>query len=303
MGRPRCREVGGDDTALEHAEHPDRSLDYAPGPDETGWGVRGRGVGREGDRALTARAGREIGNDQLDPAEVARAGLRERGDRVDVAVGQHRVRQRAEGGRYGDFVAWLYAHVLGNEPGDSGKPRLQQRRRSVPLVEGKRERLTTGGLGVTLAFVAVEAADEPVAEPPPTQTDVAETVVSTVTQEGENVDVAPPVVVEDEVFDLAAVQEQPEFPGGEAARLEWFGRYTKYPEMEYEAGIQGKVYVQFTVGKDGSIEEAKVIRGVSSGLDKEALRAVNAMPKWAPGKMGGKPVKCRFNLPVIFKLK
>lgn len=155
----------------------------------------------------------------------------------------------------------------------------------------------------TLAFVAVEAADEPVEEPPPTQTDVAETVVSTVTQEGENVDVAPPVVVEDEVFDLAAVQEQPEFPGGEAARLEWFGRYTKYPEMEYEAGIQGKVYVQFTVGKDGSIEEAKVIRGVSSGLDKEALRAVNAMPKWAPGKMGGKPVKCRFNLPVIFKLK
>jgi len=155
----------------------------------------------------------------------------------------------------------------------------------------------------TVQFVAVEAADEPVEEPPPTQTDVAETVVSTVTQEGENVDAAPPPVVEDEVFDLAAVQEQPEFPGGMEKMYEFMGRTQKYPDMEYEAGIQGKVYVQFTVAKDGSIEEAKVLRSVSDGLDKEALRMVKSMPKWSPGKMGGKPVKCRFNLPVVFKLK
>ncbi|MBP7513717.1 MAG: energy transducer TonB [Flavobacteriales bacterium] len=155
----------------------------------------------------------------------------------------------------------------------------------------------------TVQFVAVEAADEPVEEPPPTQTDVAETVVSTVTQEGENVDAAPPPVVEDEVFDLAAVQEQPEFPGGMEKMYEFMGKTQKYPDMEYEAGIQGKVYVQFTVAKDGSIEEAKVLRSVSDGLDKEALRMVKSMPKWSPGKMGGKPVKCRFNLPVVFKLK
>lgn len=155
----------------------------------------------------------------------------------------------------------------------------------------------------TLAFVAVTAADEPVEEPPPTQEDVAETVVSTVTQEGEDVDVAPPPVVEEEVFDLAAVQEQPEFPGGMEKMYEFMGRMQKYPDMEYEAGIQGKVYVQFTVAKDGSIEEAKVLRSVSDGLDKEALRLVKSMPKWNPGKMGGKPVKCRFNLPVVFKLK
>ncbi len=155
----------------------------------------------------------------------------------------------------------------------------------------------------TVQFVAVEAADEPVEEPPPTQTDVAETVVSTVTQEGENVDVAPPPVVEEEVFDLAAVQEQPEFPGGMEKMYEFMGKMQKYPDMEYEAGIQGKVYVQFTVAKDGSIEEAKVLRSVSAGLDKEAMRLVKSMPKWSPGKMGGKPVKCRFNLPVVFKLK
>lgn len=155
----------------------------------------------------------------------------------------------------------------------------------------------------TVQFVAVEAADEPVEEPPPTQTDVAETTVSTVTQEGENADVAPPPVVEEETFDLAAVQEQPEFPGGMEKMYEFMAKTQKYPDMEYEAGIQGKVYVQFTVAKDGSIEEAKVLRSVSDGLDKEAMRLVKSMPKWSPGKMGGKPVKCRFNLPVVFKLK
>lgn len=155
----------------------------------------------------------------------------------------------------------------------------------------------------TLAFVAVEAVDEPVEEPPPTQTDVAETVVSTVTQEGDNIDAPPPPPVEEEVFDLAAVQEQPEFPGGMEKMYEFMGKMQKYPDMEYEAGIQGKVYVQFTVAKDGSIEEAKVLRSVSGGLDKEAMRLVKSMPKWSPGKMGGKPVKCRFNLPVVFKLK
>ena len=142
-----------------------------------------------------------------------------------------------------------------------------------------------------------------VEEPPPTQTDVAETVVATTTQEGENVDAPPPPPVEEEVFDLAAVQEQPEFPGGMDKMYEFMGKTQKYPDMEYEAGIQGKVYVQFTVAKDGSIEEAKVLRSVSAGLDKEALRMVKSMPKWSPGKMGGKAVKCRFNLPVVFKLK
>lgn len=155
----------------------------------------------------------------------------------------------------------------------------------------------------TVQFVAVEAADEPVEEPPPTQTDVAETVVSTTTQEGEQVDAPPPPPVEEETFDLAAVQEQPEFPGGMEKMYEFMNRTQKYPDMEYEAGIQGKVFVQFVVAKDGSIEEAKVLRSVSDGLDKEALRLVKSMPRWNPGKMGGKPVKCRFNLPVVFKLK
>ena len=105
-----------------------------------------------------------------------------------------------------------------------------------------------------------------------------------------------------EVYDLNAVQEQPSFPGGMERMYEYMGRTQKYPDAEYEAGIQGKVTVQFTVDKDGSIREVKLLRGVSEGLDQEALRIVRSMPKWIPGKLDGRPVKCRFNLPITFKL-
>ena len=156
----------------------------------------------------------------------------------------------------------------------------------------------------TVQFVAVEAADEPVEEPPPTQNDLQETTASTTTQEGQNIDAPPPPPpVEEEIFDIAAVQEQPEFPGGPAEMYKFWDKIKKYPDMEYEAGIQGKVYVEFTVEKDGSIEDVKVRRGVSAGLDKEAMRMIKAMPAWNPGKMNGKPVKCRFTLPVNFILR
>lgn len=157
----------------------------------------------------------------------------------------------------------------------------------------------------TVQFVAVEASDEPVEAPPPTQEDLSETVASTTTQEGDKIDAPPPPPppVEEETFDLAAVQEQPGFPGGMGKMYEYLQRTTKYPDMEFDAGIQGKVYVEFVVERDGSIDEVKVRRGVSPGLDREALRAVRSMPKWEPGKMNGKPVKVRFTIPVDFKLK
>jgi protein TonB len=156
----------------------------------------------------------------------------------------------------------------------------------------------------TVQFVAVEAADEPVEAPPPTQEDLSETTAGTTTQEGEKIDAPPPPPpVEEPTYDLAAVQEQPDFPGGMAKMYEYLQKTTKYPDMEFDAGIQGKVYIEFVVDKDGSVEDVKVRRGVSPGLDKEAMRAVKSMPKWSPGKMNGKPVKCRFTIPVDFKLR
>lgn len=157
----------------------------------------------------------------------------------------------------------------------------------------------------TVQFVAVEASDEPVDAPPPTQEDLSETTASTTTQEGEKIDAPPPPPppVEEETFDLAAVQEQPDFPGGMGQMYKYLQNNTKYPDMEFDAGIQGKVYVEFVVAADGSVNNVRVVRGVSPGLDKEALRAVRSMPKWTPGKMNGKPVKVRFTIPVDFKLK
>lgn len=115
--------------------------------------------------------------------------------------------------------------------------------------------------------------------------------------------VKPSGVADERIYDLKDANDQPTFPGGMEAMYTFLNKSMKYPEMEYEAGIQGTVHVQFTVAKDGSIVDAKVLRTVSEGLDREALRVVKGMPKWNPGTIDGKPVKCRFNLPLVFKLK
>lgn len=156
----------------------------------------------------------------------------------------------------------------------------------------------------TVQFTAVEAVDKPVEAPPPTQLDLTETTAGQTTQEGEKIDAPPPPPpVEETTYDLAAVQEQPDFPGGMGKMYQYLQDHTVYPQMEQDANIQGKVYVEFVVDKDGSVEDVTIKRGVSPNLDKEALRAVKSMPKWSPGKMNGKPVKCRFTIPVQFKLQ
>ena len=107
----------------------------------------------------------------------------------------------------------------------------------------------------------------------------------------------------EELHDLAAVQQQPEFPGGMEKMYEFMGRVQRYPDAEADAGTQGKVYVEFVVEKDGRITEVKTKRGVSPGLDREAERIIRSMPPWSPGKMNDKPVRCRFVLPVKFTLR
>jgi len=155
----------------------------------------------------------------------------------------------------------------------------------------------------TVQFTALEAVDEPVEEPPPTQEVLAEVVASTTTEEGEKGEEAPPAVVEDEIMLFAAVEEKPEFPGGEKKFYEYLGKNMKYPPMEAEQGITGRVFVEFLIDKDGSIAEVKALRGVSPGLDKEAVRVIKAMPKWTPGKQNGRPVRVRYVIPVNFNLR
>lgn len=156
----------------------------------------------------------------------------------------------------------------------------------------------------TVQFTQLEAVDEPVEEPPPTQETLQETTASTTTQEGEKIDAPPPPPpVDDPTFELSAVEEQPEFVGGLEAMYKFLGKNVKYPDMERDAGITGRVFVEFVVASDGSITDVSLKRGVSGGLDKEAQRVVKLMPKWNPGKMNGKPVKVRYILPVNFTLR
>lgn len=105
----------------------------------------------------------------------------------------------------------------------------------------------------------------------------------------------------DEVFMF--VEQSPQFPGGDRAMLDFIKRNIVYPADARENGQSGKVMVQFVVMKDGSLKDAKVARGVSESLDKEALRVVSLMPRWIPGKQNGQAVNVRYMLPISFVLE
>lgn len=122
------------------------------------------------------------------------------------------------------------------------------------------------------------------------------------------INVAPVIVAEEEEEEEGAqvffiVEDMPEFPGGELALRKYIGNSIKYPVIAQENGIQGKVYVTFVVGKDGSVYNASIARGVDPSLDKEALRVVNGLPKWKAGKQRGKPVNVSYTVPINFVLQ
>ncbi|WP_372774994.1 energy transducer TonB [Mangrovibacterium sp.] len=108
-------------------------------------------------------------------------------------------------------------------------------------------------------------------------------------------------VEEEPIFYI--VEQMPEFPGGEMALRRYIADAIKYPVIAQENGIQGKVYVNFIVGKDGRVTNAKVIRSVDPALDKEALRVVNSLPQWKPGLQQGDPVRVSFSVPISFVLQ
>lgn len=115
--------------------------------------------------------------------------------------------------------------------------------------------------------------------------------------------IAEPVVVNDEPVSIAMVEQKPSFPGGEAAMYQWLSNNIVYPPAASEEGISGRVVVEFVVDKDGSITRARVVRQRHPALDREALRVINSMPKWIPGRNNGQPVKVTYTLPVTFRLQ
>ena len=105
---------------------------------------------------------------------------------------------------------------------------------------------------------------------------------------------------EEEIF--MVVEDQPEFPGGTAALLEYLRKNIKYPAICRENNIQGRVLVSFVVNKDGAIVEPEIVKSVNPSLDKEALRVISTMPNWKPGSQRGKPVRVKYTVPVNFRL-
>ncbi len=115
----------------------------------------------------------------------------------------------------------------------------------------------------------------------------------------------PPKPKQEEVTEeiFVVVENQPEFPGGNAAMMKFLGDNIKYPVIAQENGIQGRVICNFVVEKDGSITDVQVVRGVDPSLDREAVRVIQQMPRWKPGKQRGQAVRVRFTLPVVFRLQ
>jgi len=101
---------------------------------------------------------------------------------------------------------------------------------------------------------------------------------------------------------FTAVEKSPGFPGGDAAFGKYLGKAIRYPAIARENNVQGRVILTFVVERDGSLTDIKVVRGIGSGCDEEAVRALKNSPKWTPGIQNGRPVRVQYSVPVAFAL-
>ena len=102
---------------------------------------------------------------------------------------------------------------------------------------------------------------------------------------------------------FVVVESAPEFPGGMSELMKFLQKNIKYPTVAQQAGVQGKVIVEFVVKKDGSVSDIKVVRSVNPELDAEAMRVISIMPKWKPGEQRGKAVDAKYEMPIVFRLQ
>lgn len=109
------------------------------------------------------------------------------------------------------------------------------------------------------------------------------------------------VVEEEKPYEV--VEQMPSFPGGQAVLMKYIADHLKYPTIAQENGTQGRVICQFVVAKDGSVQNVKVVRSLDPYCDKEAVRVIQSLPKWIPGKQNGKAVPVYYTVPILFKLQ
>lgn len=111
----------------------------------------------------------------------------------------------------------------------------------------------------------------------------------------------PPEIVEPEIY--ISVQEMPEFPGGVAAMYKFISNTIDYPRLAKEMNISGRVFLTFVVERDGKVADVKVLRGIGHGCDEEAIRVIEAMPNWSPGKQREVPVRVQYQMAIKFSLQ
>lgn len=122
----------------------------------------------------------------------------------------------------------------------------------------------------------------------------AQTRPDTISKSSNNKVNEPPVFL--------VVEDMPEYPGGNEAMFKFLAENIKYPLLARESAVQGTVYISFVITEKGEVTDIKVIRGVGTGLDEEAVRVVKMMPRWKPGKQSGKEVRVQYTLPIRFSL-
>ena len=128
--------------------------------------------------------------------------------------------------------------------------------------------------------------------------------IATLTSCGKEAELlTPPAEVKQPMVFSCGFEVSPSFPGGQKALMEYLAANVQYPDTMEDTCAQGRVVVNFVVERDGSITEPQIVKSVCQALDEEALRVVNAMPKWMPGKQNGNAVRVKYVLPITFRLK
>jgi protein TonB len=161
--------------------------------------------------------------------------------------------------------------------------------------------------GIELPALAKAAVDEAAAETADKAEEIVDAAAEQITEDAAKkaAEAAEAVeeVVEEEEIPFILVQQKPAFEGGDAAAFtKWVNSQIVYPQAAQAAGTEGRVVLKFKVGKDGTVQNVKVIKSVDPELDAEAVRVVSSSPAWTPGQQNGEPVAVSYTFPVIYKL-
>ena len=164
-----------------------------------------------------------------------------------------------------------------------------------PVKKGKANATIKTGMNSAITVVAADAEQD--AEQADNNTNKVNDIVKD--KEGDDPDLQKND--NDKAYDV--VEEMPQYPGGVGKLMEYVSMNVRYPKEAESKSIQGRVIITFVIEKDGSIEDAEVVKSVDPALDAEALRVVKAMPKWTPGKQEGKPIRVKYTMPITFALQ